>query len=367
MHLKFLISFKIKALNQSQIFEKLRQKGVEVYEAKLFSRFETTFSVKRQDKVIVEEVLANFNAETLSLKPKNFSKIKFFLLTKIGVVVGVVFALALQFISSFFVLQVSVCGTNSKDEIKTYLASQGINTFCPKTLINPSSLELGIIENFPKISMVSVIVKGLTVVVNVKEKESYEELEQNDIVANFNGRIKEIITTSGVQNVNVGDIVKCGDVLVSGKNENAENGVVAKAKIVAEVWYESTNTHIETKTESIRTGNKIEKRKILAFGIEIFSSNQKVDFLDYEIEEGAVKINSILPIEVQYSTYYETQQQTTTQRYDDVRDDIVANLKENTLQNLTKDDIILRENVYETIEAGIITTTYVIVAEKHIF
>lgn len=367
MHLKFLISFKIKALNQSQIFEKLRLKCVEVYDVKLLSRFDTTFSVRRQDKKIVEEVLASFQAETLSLKPQNLSKIKFFLCNKIGIVVGLLMAFALQITSSFFVLQVSVNGASCAGEIREFIENRGIKAFCPKTNINTSNLELDIIENFPEISMASVIVKGLTVVVNVKEKESFEVLGQSDIIADFNGRIKEITTISGVANVKAGDIVRCGDILVSARNENAENGVVAKAKIVAEVWYETTNTHIETKTQRVRTGKIIEQRKVMAFGAEIFSFNKKIDFLDYEIEENTVKITSILPLEVEYCTYYETKSQTTTQMYEDVKEEIVANLKENTLQKIAKDDIILKENVLENFEAGVTTTTYVVVAEKHIF
>ena len=367
MHLKFLISFKIKALNQSQIFEKLRLKGVEVYDVKLLSRFETSFSVSRKYKKVVEEVLSSFQAETLSLKPQNLSKIKFFLCNKIGIVVGLLMAFALQIASNFFVLQISVNGASCAGEIREFIESQGVKAFCHKNQISASSLELDIIENFPEISMASVIVKGLTVVVNVKEKESFEVLGLSDIIADFNGRIKEITTISGVANVKAGDIVRCGDILVSARNENAENGVAAKAKIVAEVWYESTNTHIETKTQTVRTGNTVEERKVLAFGAEIFSSNKKVDFLDYEIEENTVKVNSILPLEVKYSTYYETTNQTTTQRYEDVKDEIVAKLRENTLQKLKKDDIILKENVLENFEAGVTTTTYLIVAEKHIF
>lgn len=367
MHLKFLIRFKVKSLNQSQIFEKLRLKGVEVYDVKLLSRFDTTFSVRKQDKKIVEEVLSSFQAETLSLKPQNLSKIKFFMYTKFGLVVGILIALALQIVSSFFVLQISVSGSSCAGEIKAFIENQGIKAFCNKNEINTSSLELDIIENFPQISMASVIVKGLTVVVNVKEKESFEISAQNDIIADFNGRIKEIITISGVANVKSGDIVKCGDVLVSAENNNSQNGVVAKAKIVAEVWYESTNTHIETKTENIRTGKSIKQRNIKAFGAEIFSSKQKIDFLNYEIEENTVKVNSILPLEVEYCTYYETKSQTITQKYADVKGEIVAKLKENTLQKIAKDDIILKENVLENFEAGVTTTTYVIVAEKHIF
>lgn len=367
MHLKFLVSFKVKALNQTQIFEKLRQKGVEFFDIKLLNRFETAFSVNRKDKKIVESVLENFQAETLSLKPKSLSKINAFFVHKIGIVAGILCAFFLQVFSSFFVLQINVSGASCAEEIKSYIESQGIKSFCPKSVIDTENLELGIIENFPEISMASVIVKGLSVVVNVKEKESFEEISQTDIVANFNGRIKEIITISGTALVKAGDIVKFGDVLVSAESENSENGVVAKAKIVAEVWYESTHTHIETQTQKVRTGNFIQKRQVFAFGAQIFSSNMTCDFLDYEVEEDSIKINTILPLEVKNFEYYETVEKTTTIPYSEVKDNIISSLKENALQKMAKDDIIQKENVFETAEAGITTTTYVIIAEKRIF
>ena len=367
MHLNFLISFKVKALNQTQIFEKLRQKNIEVYDIKPISRFETTFSVRLKDKKAVESTLASFQAETLSLNPKSLSKFKTFFLKQWGIVAGVIVALMLEIFSSFFVFQINVNGADCVDEIKGYIQSQGVKPFSAKSAIDTKALELGLVETFPQISMASVIVKGLTVVVNIKEKESFESGQNQDIVADFNGRITEIITISGTPNVKPGDIVKCGDILVSGQSENAENGVIAKAKIVAEVWYESTHTHFDTKTQKVRTGNAITKRKVLAFGAEIFSSSQKIDFLDYEVETNKVKVNTILPLVIENTVFFETKTQTTTEKYSDVREAITSKLRQNTLQNMAKDDIIKKENVFETTDAGMTTTTYVIIAEKHIF
>src|SRR3712207_9525719 len=94
--------------------------------------------------------------------------------------------------------------------------------------------------------------KGTNIFVTVTKKdESLEEKKETNycnIIAKKNGIINKVIPRSGSQLVNVGDIVRTGDVLVSGAN----------TKSIPEVWaitfYESKQNASYIEQTKVRTG-----------------------------------------------------------------------------------------------------------------
>lgn len=160
-------------------------------------------------------------------------------------------------------------------------------------------------SKFGDVAYVSINVKGTNIFVTVTKKD--ESLEQKkdtnycNIIANKDGIIEKVIPRSGKQVVNPGDIVRKGDVLVSGAN----------SKSIPEVWattyYESRQTANYIEQEKEKTGNK---KKVYTFSFydKNFIMRKKIDYKNYEIENKEYKISIgdyTFPLKVKVSIFHE--------------------------------------------------------------
>lgn len=363
------LEIKIKALNQEQIFETLRKQKVKVYALSRISKFETSFKVSVKNFNHTKDVLKKHNAEVLGVQKLGLAKLKEVLLARIFVVIAVLFCLGFYVAANFFVVQIKVMGTSvlSQNQIQTFLIEKGyFSSPSAKYSIESSKIELALVENFPQISMASVAVKGMSLVINIKEKQSISmEGQKKDIVSDVNGRIVSISVQSGKKLVNPNDIVKAGDVLVSAESLAAENGVAAKAQITIEAWVQENYVHYEESVEEVYTGKTLEVREIYAFGVPIFVSSSNLSFQSYKLSEVVTKPkNIVLPITIKTKTYQETKHQKVNIPYESVKEKIYKQCKTNALQKLGDSDIILKENFIERKESGAVNVSYILTFQK---
>lgn len=113
---------------------------------------------------------------------------------------------------------------HTKEQLLQFLKEQGVYAGCATESICCPDLEGEIRKEYPDIGWVSVEVKGTMLFVRLKEtsqpQAAKEELETSlaaaDIIAKKDGIIESIVVRSGTPFVSAGDVVKKGDVLVSG-------------------------------------------------------------------------------------------------------------------------------------------------------
>lgn len=107
------------------------------------------------------------------------------------------------------------------DTLLKYCESQNIRYGMPKRKINCEVLEEALRTEFPEITWVSARVSGTRLLVKIKENEVFSQIPEKDdtpcdVIAEKDGIITSMIVRSGVPMVSIGDMVKEGEILISG-------------------------------------------------------------------------------------------------------------------------------------------------------
>ena len=274
-----------------------------------------------------------------------------------------------------FVFKIEVYGNEkiTKQEIISCLKELGVNTFTSKNSINTFELEKNISEKIPSISLVSVMTKGTSLIINLQEKVINDEYQNvglfEPLKANLSGRIKSIKLIQGTLNCKVGDLVKENDILVYPyiiDSSGNKKSVKAEAEIVAEVWYESRITHYDECVKTYETGKIIEKNNLYFLDMPIYVDKKDVKFNQYETKVSYTYLSSFLiPIKIEKILYIETASKTEKVPFEDVKESLINEVKNQVYQKVENKSVI---NEYHTIisNLGINVVSYVVVVEESI-
>lgn len=196
--------------------------------------------------------------------------------------------------------------------------------------IDLDQLEHLIILRNPEISWVSASLEGTKLRVEIVEKKLIAETDLTDVIAKKAGVITQMIVLQGKPEVQEGDTVKAGQVLITAANKYEtfaqpdfqgdlppylppadEAALPARGMVRAKVWYEGYGEAECLFTQEMFTGNHQRALKIrIGSKIFHFSGTRQVEFLDYRIERNVKSIslwrNLTLPIEIIKEDYLET-------------------------------------------------------------
>ncbi|MBP3495406.1 MAG: sporulation protein YqfD [Clostridia bacterium] len=147
-----------------------------------------------------------------------------------GLIIGIVFILLTIYISSNIVWKINIDG-NSKiknEVIVKELESAGLTlgSFIPG--INYDELHNRFLLNSKNIAWISVNIEGNTANVHVREILNEEPIKENtytNVISKYDGQIVSISIKNGKKVINVGDVVKKGDLLISGVLESQSMGI----------------------------------------------------------------------------------------------------------------------------------------------
>ncbi len=368
---KNVTRFKISGLNQEKLLNEISKtcslKGVD-----RLSKNETVFECSYFSHKKVEKILKNKNIEVL--EKQHFGIVSKFkqMATSYGLVVAIILFSVFCVVQNQFIVQYEIVGTKnlSRTEIVEFIKN---NFSHNKYLIDTENVEIGLVETFDQISFASCIVKGQTVVVNIKEKLMPDEMLGNflPIIANKDGKITKIELISGTAVVKVGDYVTKGSVLVepytidtSGKLMEVE----AKAKISAEVYNQDSVEHYENSVEILRTGKVVEHSEITLFGLSIYNLKPEMNFEYYETEVSHVNLieNIFLPFKMKKTVYYELEKRIISSNFEEVEQEFIEKARKKALEICKNCDTIKEE--YYTIRhvAGVDIINYCIVTLEEI-
>ena len=157
------------------------------------------------------------------------------------------------YIFSTIVWNIHIEGNYSQTDevILEFLETKNVYHGMPKSKLNCERIAKDIRKEFDDVIWVSVSIQGSRLMIQVKEntdtvpQKVNKEEKVTDLVASENGEVMEIIARSGVPLVSVGDKVKKGDVLVSGRVE-----IKNDAKEVIEYRYQSADADIRLKVSN---------------------------------------------------------------------------------------------------------------------
>lgn len=346
--------FSVKGLNQERLFNQIL-KECKIESLNRISKSESEFCVDFSKRKIVKGILLSNGVEIVCQKSNGVEWClkKFF--SYYGIMAAIVLFGIFFFWQGQFVLQYEVLGTSavSKSEIVDFVKKSFPNK---KSKIDTRDIENSIVENFDKLSFVSCIIEGQTLVLNVKEKLLPEEVfgQFSPIFAQNSGMITQIDLISGTAMVKVGDFVRKGDVLVEPfvvDTSGQKRDVKANAKIYAEIYNQGKVEHFEKRIEVFKTGKQKKTSFVTLFGVTLYSNDGAPKFSSFERVEKVTDFsnNNLLPLKMHEITYFETATKVVESAFEDVKDEYVQKSREKALENVAKDDKIINE--YYTIKS----------------
>ncbi|MBQ8147014.1 MAG: sporulation protein YqfD [Clostridia bacterium] len=235
-----------------------------------------------------------------------------------GILIGLLISVMILTVSSNFVWKIDIEGNHNvaDEDILCELQNAGLTlgTFIPK--IDYDNLHNKILLNSEELSWVSVNINGTIATVKVKEKEKIAEKKEPsyaNIVAKYDGYIASVFVKNGKKIVSSGDIVKKGDVLISGVINSQSQGVryeSADGEVMAYINKEINIKLPFKETIKTYTGNVINKKcyKIYNFPLNFSIKYRNPDgFYDTIEKKENISLLGIsdIPVEIITTTYYE--------------------------------------------------------------
>ena len=310
------VHFEIKGVNLNRIFSDCKKENIELFNINRKDFKNMEFDVGFHDKNRFQKIAKERNIKFCISSKSGFEKLKNEFFLHFGMVFGIFLFVFLNIFCNLFIWDIKVYGNSrvSTDEILAVLKEHNIEKSKIKNTEKICSIEKILENQIEDISLCSVIVKGTTIVVNIKEKLFVDEMndidEGNDIVAPQNLTITELVVVNGTAQKKVGDSVKKGEVIVSGfvLKENGEKVFCkANASIKAKTWHSASQIYKKQKTVATRTGNTSKTSFLSLFGMKFDVKCSKNQFDSFEIETSETMLsNNFLPIKMTTITFFET-------------------------------------------------------------
>ena len=191
-----------------------------------------------------------------------------------GLIVGFFLTLTLLILSSLFVWDIDIKGTDRIPEqvILEALEKRGLRlgTFVPS--VDTEISEEFLILDVDGLSFVSINLRGTVVQVEIREREKNTDIvdtqSPSNLIATADGQIEALMVTGGLITVKLGETVRKGDLLVSGIIDSAALGyrlVRARGKVLART---TLTYHVEIPyetTEKIYTGTFYTQKSLKFF------------------------------------------------------------------------------------------------------
>ena len=272
-------------------------------------KYETAFSLLRENQI-------KFAVSLKKGLPAFLSK----LIIRPGFVVGLILFFAVSWFSSRIVWDIRVSDNCSftKEEIETVLLSENFAYGTFFEMIDFDRLNSSIMANNPDIAWISVNMRGNVAEVDVRKAEHGVTPERADgvyanIVAGEEAQIVLIHTDEGTTVAADGDIVKKGDLLISGivplRNEGVRF-VYASGEISADVNRSISVRVDNTVKEKVYTGKKTDDKSVIFFKKKInLFSNGGIEYTSYDKIDKKERFNLFgmipLPFWVEKTEYRE--------------------------------------------------------------
>lgn len=135
---------------------------------------------------------------------------------------GVLFFMLGLWALSSFIWQIEIDGNEkvSHDTLMEFLEAEGLRTGAPKFRVNDLAIQTAILNNFAEISWADVYTRGtrtqILIVEAIPPQEIFDRRTPAHVIAETEGLITGIVTAAGAPLVRQNDVVRAGDMLVSG-------------------------------------------------------------------------------------------------------------------------------------------------------
>lgn len=247
---------------------------------------------------------------------------------------GAVVSVLLLYVMSSFIWFVEVKGNKRLPAEKVISAAEhaGLAMGTPKIGLDKDKIEKYIKNAVPEVSWVGVRITGTKAVIEIAEKVIVPPVDNSpaDVIAERDGLVQEMLVLNGKPVVNEGDMVKKGDVLITGvmkpdPKPEEEQGqdpspqimlpqpikfIRARGIVRAKVWYDGYGECPLVDAGTRRTGRRTEVLSIRLFDKQLILKGPKnCPYPEFTVMEDVKKLpawrNIRLPVEIVTTNYYE--------------------------------------------------------------
>ncbi|MGN1095361.1 MAG: sporulation protein YqfD [Eubacteriales bacterium] len=301
-----------------------------------------------------------------------FSVIKRYRL-RFGMFIGAFLFVIVVSFSSFFVWDINISGNENitSEKIEEYLAAYGfrLGAFIPR--LDTEDICRRIMLENGNISFMTINMRGTVAEVKIHERESDEgkvaDSTPSNLISKYDAQIERLEITGGVAEVKYLQIVKKGDLLVSGIIDSNALGyrlVRARGKVFGKVTLVYTSEIPFEYTENVPTGEQTEKKSIKIFSkIISISKNNSIPYEKYDTIINNKKLylfgNVELPLFIMTEKYTEYTERTVTLTRDEAYRKALAEIKKQSEKELSEAEILSRETVLTEGEDFLRLTVYV--------
>ena len=195
-----------------------------------------------------------------------------------GLLLGLILTALLYAFSSRLVWDVRISGNERLTDyaIEEALSEYGLKIGAPWRSIDTSLVEAELLSQNGNIAWISLNRRGTVAYVEVIESENIGKneppsLQYSNIIADRDGVIEQINVESGVAVVKVGDVVRKGDILISGvvENESSVRFCRAVGSVVASSVATVTAEAAEKAVEKTLSRRRIAEARVVIFNFSV--------------------------------------------------------------------------------------------------
>lgn len=359
---KVYAKLKVLGYNLNNLINTCVENDIKLIDVKKFSPSEMEFSLNDADLKKFKTI--NTQNYEISLVSSSLSqRILHFLKYRIGLIAGLIASFVLILAMQNRLISIQVFGTTNMDksQVVQKINEFGLTKFSYMNF-DKSNLEKYLADEL-KLSFVSVMTRGNSLIVNVKEELPDIESSYVPIVAEYDMVINSINVYSGTAVKSSGDIVFKGDVIVEPYNivSGEKLEITPCAEIVADVYFSEKYEFKNQETRIFRTG----KTQVLSVdyklgNINLFSKKSECKFENYDLQEESTLISEyFLPLKINKIIAYETASETVDLDFESSKEQIISELKENVYKKVPDNLQVENENVkISSTNYGNIVTIY---------
>lgn len=283
---------------------------------------------------------------------------------RVGLLVGLGLYFILIFLSTLFIWDVKVVSDTHTPHnvIISNLNTLGCYEGAFLPAIDFEDLCIDYLEEYKDFSWVSVNVRGSVAYVEIQEKDMQkrEESSPRNLVASHGGVIESYSVYEGRSQVQAGNVVKKGDLLVSGILENKEGAVRlcrARGRVVAAVDTVFTVEQPYTVKKQVYTGRSFSEQSIRFFNMTIpffgDPSPEGISCTSVTETDSAVLFEKIeLPLSIEKEVFREYRVEELTYTEEEAEQAAKTLMRERFEAELTDAELISVETVGEHTDKG---------------
>ncbi|NLL81549.1 MAG: sporulation protein YqfD [Tissierellia bacterium] len=290
---------------------------------------------------------------------------------------GFILFFLIVFLLSSFIWKIEINGLEQtpQEKVVEYLGDNGIMSGTPKIRISEDEVELLLMNEYNYFSFIEVQKKGVKLIIDIKEETiSPEKVDRSypaNIIAAKKGLVEKVVARNGDALVEAGEIVREGQVLISGAmltNESEIYLVHAEGEILARTRYESEVIEPIVKKIERETGNIFKQKglKINNRGVRFIKDIPFTDYKEYIREEKLFDFDIIdIPINIITYEYREIEIEEIKQNIDTLKNsNQLKAIEEINLQIKEGAEIVARDIKHEINGNNLITNVVIETIEE---